>query len=112
MKWNSDWCAVVEDLAVWSSPISASTPPCFAVPARLAWRKTSPVRSTPGPLPYHMREDAVVLALAAQLGLLRAPDRGRGEILVDAGLKRMSFCVEGCLARRNWLSRPPSGEPR
>ena len=30
---------------------------------------------------------AVVLALAAQLGLLRAPDRGRGEVFVDAGLK-------------------------
>ena len=53
-KWNSDWCAVVEDSAVWSSPISASTPPCFEVPARLAWRKTSPERSTPGPLPYQM----------------------------------------------------------
>ena len=39
---------------MWSSPISASTPPCLAVPARLAWRNTSPVRSTPGPLPYHM----------------------------------------------------------
>ena len=32
-------------------------------------------------------EHAVVLALAAQLGLLRAPDGGRGEVLVDAGLE-------------------------
>ncbi len=32
-------------------------------------------------------EDAVELAFAAQLGLLRAPHRGRGEILVDAGLE-------------------------
>ena len=39
---------------MWSSPISASTPPCFEEPAMLAWRKTSPERSTPGPLPYHM----------------------------------------------------------
>ena len=53
-KWNSDWCAVVEDSAVWSSPIRASTPPFFEEPAKLAWRNTSPVRSTPGPLPYHM----------------------------------------------------------
>ena len=53
-KWNSDWCAVVDDSAVWSSPISASTPPCFEVPAKLAWRNTSPERSTPGPLPYQM----------------------------------------------------------
>ena len=53
-KLNSDWCAVVDDSAVWSSPISASTPPCFEVPAKLAWRNTSPERSTPGPLPYQM----------------------------------------------------------
>ena len=45
-------CAMVEDSAMWSSPIRASTPPCFDDPARLAWRKTSPERSTPGPLPY------------------------------------------------------------
>ena len=32
-------------------------------------------------------EDAVVLALAAQFGLLRAPDGGGGEVLVDAALK-------------------------
>ena len=32
-------------------------------------------------------EDAVVFALAAHLGLLRAPDRGRREILVEAGLE-------------------------
>ncbi len=30
---------------------------------------------------------AVILALAAQLGLLRAPDCGRGEVFVDAALK-------------------------
>ena len=32
-------------------------------------------------------EYAVVLALAAQFGLLRAPNRGRGQILVDAALE-------------------------
>ena len=53
-KLNSDWCAVVDDSAVWSSPISASTPPYFEVPAKLAWRNASPERSTPGPLPYQM----------------------------------------------------------
>jgi hypothetical protein len=34
-----------------------------------------------------MAEDAVVFAFAAQLRLLRAPDRGGGEVLVDAALK-------------------------
>ena len=32
--------------------MQATTPPNSAVPAMLAWRKTSPQRSTPGPLPY------------------------------------------------------------
>ena len=40
-----------------------------------------------GPLAVPHGEDAVVLALAAQLGLLRAPDRGRGQVLVDAALE-------------------------
>ena len=51
---NSDWCAKVEDLQVWSSPATAKTPPWGAVPAELACFKGSPLRSTPGPLPYHM----------------------------------------------------------
>jgi len=32
---NSLWCAVVDDSQVWSSPISAITPPLGDVPARL-----------------------------------------------------------------------------
>ena len=52
-KLNSVWCALVDNSAVWSSPIITSTPPCFDEPARLPCRKTSPERSTPGPLPYH-----------------------------------------------------------
>ena len=48
----SDWWQVVELSQVWSSPIATSTPPYFDVPAKLAWRNTSPLRSTPGPLPY------------------------------------------------------------
>ncbi len=32
-------------------------------------------------------EHAIELAFAAQLGLLRAPQRGRGEVLVEAGLE-------------------------
>jgi hypothetical protein len=48
------WCGSVEDFAPWSSPASTSTPPCFEVPAAFACLKTSPQRSTPGPLPYHI----------------------------------------------------------
>ncbi len=39
-------------------------------------------------------EHAVVFAFAAQLGLLRAPDRGRGEILVEACLEEDVVLVE------------------
>ncbi len=50
----SEKLVIVEDLAPWSSPAMASTPPQGLVPALLAWRRTSPERSTPGPLPYQM----------------------------------------------------------
>ena len=39
------------------------------------------------PLAVPDPEDAVVLAVAAQLRLLRAPERGRGKLLVEAGLE-------------------------
>jgi len=54
MKAYSLWCGSVEDLAAWSSPASSRTPPCLALPAKLPCLNTSPQRSTPGPLPYHM----------------------------------------------------------
>jgi hypothetical protein len=54
LKMCSVWCATVEERAAWSSPATASTPPNCEVPAALAWRNTSPQRSTPGPLPYHI----------------------------------------------------------
>ena len=98
-KWNSDWCAVVEDFAVWSSPISASTPPCLEVPAKLAWRNTSPVAVDARALAVPHAEHAVVFALAAQLGLLRAPERGGGEVLVDARPGTRCRAASSSLAR-------------
>ncbi len=45
-------------------------------------------------------EDAVVFALAAQFRLLRAPDRGGGEVLVDAALEAdVGFLQERCGAQ-------------
>ena len=64
------------------------------------------------PLAVPHAEHAVVLALAAQFGLLRAPDRGRGEVLVQAGLEQDVVLVESGFARMNCWSSPPSGEPR
>ena len=40
-----------------------------------------------GPLAVPEAEHAVILAVAADLGLLRAPDGGRGQFLVEAGLE-------------------------
>src|SRR5450755_1647214 len=53
---------MVDDLAAWSSPASTRTPPCFDVPAKLACLNTSPQRSTPGPLPYHIENTPSYLA--------------------------------------------------
>src|SRR3712207_7268879 len=53
-KAYSEPLVTVEDLAEGSSPASASTPPRGEGPALLAWRNTSPLRATPGPLPYQM----------------------------------------------------------
>ena len=51
-------------------------------------------------------EHAVVLALAAQLGLLRAPDGGRGEILVQAGLEEDVVPLEMRLGAHELLVEP------
>src|SRR5437763_11697995 len=63
----SDWCAVDEDFEAWSSPASTNTPPCLAEPALLPCLKTSPQRSTPGPLPYHMANTPSYLAPSNRL---------------------------------------------
>ena len=47
-----------------------------------------------GALAVPHAEDAVVLALAAQFGLLRAPYRGGGQVLVDAALEADIACFE------------------
>ncbi len=51
---NSLCCGTVEEWHTGSSPTAISTPPRGAVPARFAWCSASPLRSTPGPLPYHI----------------------------------------------------------
>ena len=46
------WYGMVELLASWSSPLRTTTAPCRLVPAKLPCFSASPLRSTPGPLPY------------------------------------------------------------
>ena len=51
------------------------------------WRTASMLRSRPGPLPYHMEKIPSLPAVAERRRLLGAPDRGRGQILVDGRLE-------------------------
>ena len=88
LKMWSLWCAAVELLAMWSSPATAITPPCFEVPAMLACLNTSEQRSTPGPLPYQMpNTPSNFFDSRIEVELLRAPDGGRRQLLVDARLE-------------------------
>ena len=48
----------------------------------------------PRPLAVPHAEHAVVAALAVQPGLLRAPERGRGQVLVDPGLEHDVMLLE------------------
>src|SRR5919198_2584946 len=50
-----------------------------------------------GPLAVPEAEHAVEFALPAQFRLLRAPDRGRGDVLVEAGLEADVVFVERAL---------------
>ena len=80
--------------AVWSSPISASTPPCCEVPARLAWRNTSPVRSTPGPLPYQMPNTPSYLPSPRSSACCVPHSAVAARSSLRPGWKTMSFGVE------------------
>ncbi|PYN68313.1 MAG: hypothetical protein DMD90_04805 [Candidatus Rokuibacteriota bacterium] len=57
----------VDDLDSGSSPPRARTPPWRPTPAKLPCLKMSPVRSTPGPLPYHMPRTPSYLARGKRL---------------------------------------------
>jgi hypothetical protein len=50
-----------------------------------------------GPLPVPHREHAVVARSGEQIGLLRTPDRGRREVLVQPGLEENSARIERLL---------------
>ena len=80
----SEKLTAVEDFAPWSSPASASAPPLGEAPVKLAWRSASADRSTPGPLPYQMPNTPSTVARGKVVQLLGAPDRRRGEVLVEA----------------------------
>src|SRR5258705_12198496 len=87
MKAYSDWCGRVEDLQAWSSPASSSTPPWRLEPAALPCLNTSPERSTPGPLPYHMANTPSAVAPLDRLNWLLAHTAGPPKSSVPPGLE-------------------------
>ena len=94
MRANSLWCAEVEDLQVWSSPDSTSTPPWGEVPAVLPCLSAVAGAVDARALGVEHGEDAVDGGVVEEMGLLRAPDGGRREVLVEAGVE-----VDGVLFR-------------
>ena len=106
------WCGSVDDLQVWSSPAIASTPPCFAVPAMLACLKTSPLRSTPGPLPYHIANTPSTVAFGSRLTICVPHTEVAASSSFRPGVKVMLFFWRCFFAFHISWSTEPSGEPR
>ena len=80
---------MVEDLQEGSSPASASTPPYSPMPARLACLKASPLRSTPGPLPYQMPQTPSYLGSGSRLTVWLPMMAVAARSSFTAGMKRM-----------------------
>ena len=111
-KASSDWCARVEDLQVWSSPAIASTPPWGAEPAELPCFSASPLRSTPGPLPYQIAKTPAYLAPGnSPICWLPHTEVAASSSLI-AGWNWMWFRSTNRRALHNAWSNPPKGEPR
>ena len=112
LKTCSVWCGSVELFAPWSSPAITSTPPCFDVPAALAWRNTSPLRSTPGPLPYQIENTPSYSAFGSRLTCCVPHTEVAARSSLRPGWKRMWCGSRYFFAFQNSWSTLPSGEPR
>ena len=103
---------MVDDEAPGSSPVATSTPPKRAVPSMLACLSTSPIRSSPGFLPYHNANTPW------QRGLPKASICWVPHTAVAAsssfrpGSKRIAAAASSRLARHIARSTPLSGDPR
>src|SRR6267378_2552360 len=106
------WCARVEDLAAWSSPASTSTPPCLDVPAEFACLKTSPQRSTPGPLPYHIANTPSYFASGYRFTCCVPQIEVAARSSLTPGWNLTWCSSRNFVAFQSAWSNPPSGEPR
>ena len=110
-KHASDAVGKVEDLATGSSPAIARTPPWGPTPAKLAWRNRSPVRSTPGALPYHMPSTPSYLGLGKAAASWPPKTMVPPSSSFSPGMKRTLCSASSAALRWTFRSKPPSGEP-
>ena len=97
---------------MWSSPASSSTPPWRAEPAELPCFSASPLRSTPGPLPYHIAKTPSYLAPGNRLSCWLPHTAVAAQLLVDRRLETDVVLSMKRLALHSAWSNPPKGEPR
>ena len=108
----SEPCGRVDERQAWSSAASASTPPSFEVPAALPCLNTSPQRSTPGPLPYHMENTPSYFAPWNRLVCWLPQTMVAPRSSFRPGVNSMLLDCRCLRARHSSRSKPPSGEPR
>ena len=87
MKWYSDWCAVVEDFGGVVVAHQRQHAAVFGGAGQIGMAEDVAGAVDAGALAVPHGKDAVVFAFAAQLGLLGAPHRGGGQVLIDAALE-------------------------
>ena len=109
---SSEPCGSVELRQAWSSAASASTPPSGEVPAALPCLNTSPQRSTPGPLPYHMANTPSYLAPWNRLVCCVPHTMVAPRSSFRPGVNTTSEAARCFLAFHSSRSKPPSGLPR
>ena len=112
MKTWSDWCGSVELFAPWSSPASTSTPPWRDVPAAFACLNTSPERSTPGPLPYHIENTPSTFAFGVIVTCCVPQTAVAASSSFKPGWNTIRCFFRCSRAFQSDWSTPPSGEPR
>ena len=105
-------CGSVDERQAWSSAASASTPPCFDAPAALPCLNTSPQRSTPGPLPYHIANTPSTFAPGNRLVCWEPQTMVAPRSSLMPGVNSIAEAFRCFFAFHNSRSKPPSGEPR
>ena len=106
------WWGRVDDLQAWSSPATSTTPPCREQPAMLPCLKTSPQRSTPGPLPYHSAYTPSVVARASRLTICVPQTAVAASSSLSPGTNLMWWASRCRAAFHISRSTDPSGDPR